>query len=173
VSTVLLFGRQYFRYDDNIGYCFTLERQTRLDDTGMERPWAHALNRLLQERGLRKGELADLCRDRKGQPMRAGNISAILNSPRPPEIPTLQRLIQGFDAWHDTHKGSELPRVKLWEFFVSDEEAHLLREKRKQHERLAAPEEPDAKRELFDQFVAFMEQQRPPEKPHVVKKATK
>lgn len=111
----MLFQRHFLRFKQNIPYCFTLERQSRLFSVVPNRPWAAALERLLRERHMKKGELAELA------DMRAGNISRILNSPRPPEVPTLQRIAAALG-------------VELWEFFVSDEQAMVLRAQTKQRQ---------------------------------------
>jgi transcriptional regulator with XRE-family HTH domain len=87
----------------------------------VDRPWAHGLERLLTERRLKKGDLSKL------SGVRAGTISAVANSPAPPEIPTLLKLLDGFTA-HDRQQNPEAPAVALWQFFVSDEQAAMLSE---------------------------------------------
>jgi hypothetical protein len=76
---------------------------------------------MLAERRLKKGDLSDL------SGVRAGTISAVANSPTSPEVDTLQRLLDGFTKF-DQSLNPNAPAVCLWEFFVSDEQAALLRQ---------------------------------------------
>jgi len=101
----------------------------------LTRPWANGLLRLLAERrGLKKGQVAEAGK------FRAALISAVLNSPKPPKIATLQKIASGFTRV-DRHRNPKAPDVELWEFFVSDEQADLLRAKNQQHQNLAKEEE--------------------------------
>lgn len=122
MSTVLLFRRKYFRSAVNIQHCFSLQRKCRLWSV-KDRPWANGLNRLLSaRRGLKKGTLAEMA------DVRPALISAVANSSKPPQIPTLQRIANGFTKY-DRKSASDAPDVELWEFFVSDEQAAVLRER--------------------------------------------
>jgi hypothetical protein len=89
------------------------------------------LERLLRERrDLNKGGLAAYCQPKKiGKPFRAGTISAVVNSNKMPDIDTLQRIADGFTAYDRRPKGGNpsAPEIPLWEFFVDDEQARLLR----------------------------------------------
>lgn len=121
MSTLLPFRRNYLRYNNNIHSRLTLQRKSRLCGIVEGRPWAGALDRLLAERrGLKKGELAKLAG------VRPGTISAVANSPKPPEIRTLQALADALTAY-DRRGNATAPAVELWEFFVSDEQAAALR----------------------------------------------
>ena len=96
------------------------------------RPWAAGLARLLRERGdLQKGELAGYCAPKQagGVPFRPGTISVVAKSSRMPDIHTLQRIADGFTAYDRRVNGGDpaAPTVNLWEFFVTDEQASLLR----------------------------------------------
>lgn len=121
LSRPVLFNRNYLRSGVIIQHCFPLERQCRVRD--VERPWATGLARLLADRHLKKGDLAELAG------VRAGTISAVANSPKAPDIATLRRLADGFTK-HDRHpdRNPHAPAVQLWEFFISDEQAALLRQ---------------------------------------------
>lgn len=148
MSTILLFRGKYLRYNVNIQDCFTVERQDTLRRIAMSaRPWAAGLTRLLNERRMKKGELAALCQGKKvGTPMRAGTVSAVLNSARPPDISTLLRLVAGFERWaadpkHPERKALNLPRVELWEFFVTDEQSALLRKQMAQQDALTTEDD--------------------------------
>jgi hypothetical protein len=139
LSTAILFNRQYLRSTANILDCFSVERKNILGSTVSSRPWANGLNRLLAERrGLKKGRVAEVGH------FRPALISAVLNSPKPPEIETLQRIATGFTTY-DRELNPRAPEVELWEFFVSNEQAALLREKAVQHQTLAREEEIAAK----------------------------
>lgn len=127
MSTILAFNREFSRSDVNILTCLTLERKDRLRSTVAMTPWAAGLTRLLAERRLKKGALAELSKDESGKPMRAGTISAVLNSDAPPEVRTLLRIADGFAAFDRLHPDQKFPPVELWEFFVSDEQSELLR----------------------------------------------
>lgn len=100
----------------------------------MHRPWADGLARLLTDRRLKKGDLADLAG------VRAGTISAVANSPKSPDIATLQRLADGFTA-HDRRIDPKAPVVALWEFFVSSEQAALLRQASHSQQQLVKQED--------------------------------
>lgn len=126
MSSVLRFNREFLRPTVNILSCLTMDRKRRLSPVN-GRPWAAGLNRLLAERRLKKGALADLATDDDGKPMRAGTISSILNADIPPKTTTLLRLIDGFHAYDRQHPDLKLPPVELWEFFVSDEQSEILR----------------------------------------------
>jgi len=135
MSSPILFNKQYLRFGVNIPYCFSPKRKNILLDIVTSRPWANGLNRLLAERrGLKKGQVAEVGK------FRPALISAVLNSPKPPEIDTLQRIANGFTKY-DRHLNPKAPAVELWEFFVTDEQASLLREKAVQHQSLAREEE--------------------------------
>ncbi len=82
---------------------------------------------------MKKGDLAELA------DVRAGTISAVANSPRPPEVPTLQRLADGFTKF-DRRGNTNAPAVGLWQFFVTDEEAGLF-VKAKQHHQESTKQE--------------------------------
>jgi len=75
---------------------------------------------------MTKGDLAEKA------VVRPATISALINSDTPPEVATLQKIADVF-------------KVDLWEFFVSDEQAGLLRVKRQQHDALIAEEEVSAR----------------------------
>jgi transcriptional regulator with XRE-family HTH domain len=132
LSSVLPFHRKYFRYNVNIPTGLTLERQRIIPN--VERPWATGLTRLLTDRRLKKGDLAELAG------VRPGTISAVANSPKAPDVATLQRLADGFTK-HDRKGHPHAPAVGLWEFFVSDEQAALLRQSAKAQETLIRREE--------------------------------
>jgi len=70
---------------------------------------------------MTKGDLAE----KAG--VRPATISALINSDTDPAVATLQKIATVF-------------QVDLWEFFVSDEQAGLLRVKRQQHDSLIAEE---------------------------------
>lgn len=132
LSSPVLFKGNFLRHNDNIHDCFTLQRK-RIVST-VERPWAAGLARLLTDRRLKKGDLADLAG------VRAGTISAVANSPKAPDIATLQRLADGFTR-HDRLSHPQAPAVGLWEFFVSDEQAALLRESAHKQQQLVAQDQ--------------------------------
>jgi transcriptional regulator with XRE-family HTH domain len=119
LSSPVLFKGKFFRSSVNIHHCFPLQRQRIVQS--MHRPWASGLARLLADRRLKKGDLAELAG------VRPGTISAVANSPKSPDIATLQRLADGLTK-HDRHANPTAPAVQLWEFFVSDEQAALLRQ---------------------------------------------
>lgn len=98
----------------------------------VDRPWAYGLSRLLTARpGLKKGVLADLA-DIKG-----GTISGLLNGPKPPHVATLQKIADAITAY-DRDKNPHAPDVQLWEFFVTDEQAAILRESASQRRQIAS-----------------------------------
>jgi hypothetical protein len=117
---------------------------------GVDRPWANALSRLLAQRHLQKGKLADLCLDGAGKPMRPGTISAVANSPKAPDVATLQRLADGLTKF-DRATNPQAPPVELWEFFVSDEQAALLHQAKQAQSTLIKREEVAA---LFARAIA-------------------
>jgi len=125
MSTLLRFRSNYFRSDVNIQACLTLERQSRLPVTVIDRPWAAALQRLLgtvrrPDGSLwKKGDLAEAAR------VRPATISALLNSAQFPETKTLKSIADVF-------------QVELWEFFVNDEQAAVLHSHGAQRRRLQA-----------------------------------
>lgn len=143
MSTLILFKRQFFRSNAIIQDCFSLSRKSRLSAVEGQRPWIAGLERLLRERrGLKKGELAALSPNDKGEyvpdpprghkpkHMRPGAISALLSpSGGAPTVDTLVRLMEGFNRWNRLHADAGLPDVELWEFFVTDEQSALLRQK--------------------------------------------
>lgn len=134
MSSVLLFKRHYCGFSANILTCFAFERKSRMGD--VDRPWGAALARLLAERrGLTKGTLAELADD-----MRPGTISSIVKSDKAPEVATIQRLADGFTKWDRKHNHNA-PAVPLWEFFVSDQQAALLRASATKHQELISQEE--------------------------------
>jgi transcriptional regulator with XRE-family HTH domain len=123
VSRVIAFNRKYFRCSVNIQDCFSLERKTILAAIVTTRTWAVGLHRLLAERrGLKKGDLAEMAG------VRPALISAVANSSTPPEISSLQRIASGFTKFDRKHDPLA-PDVELWEFFVTDEQAAILRER--------------------------------------------
>lgn len=100
----------------------------------MDRPWAYGLSRLLTARpGLKKGVLAERA-DLKG-----GTISGLLNGPKPPHVATLQKLADALTAY-DRLKNPQAPAVQLWEFFVSDEQAMILKQADQTRQHLAKQE---------------------------------
>jgi len=122
VSTIISFKSKLFSPSVNIYNCFSLQRKCRLGIV-MDRPWANGLNRLLAaRRGLKKGTLAEMAQ------VRPALISAVANAATPPQIPTLQRLADGFTAY-DRRLAPDAPPVELWEFFVSDEQSAALRDR--------------------------------------------
>ena len=123
LSTVIVFNRNFFRYNANIQDCFSVNRKSRLMLTVNDRPWVNGLNRLLAERGgLKKGQLAEVGN------LRPALISAVANSPKPPDIKSLLRIAEAFTAY-DRKFNPNAPGVELWEFFVSDEQAAALRDR--------------------------------------------
>ena len=127
MSSTLLFHRHFLRSSVNIPTGLAPERQCRLPF--VDRPWASGLHRLLAERRMKKQDLADLAG------VRPGTISAVVNSPRPPEIPTLQRLAEGFTKY-DRQANPRAPEVPMWHFFVTDEQAALLTASASKHQEL-------------------------------------
>jgi len=128
MSRVLPFKCEYLPSSVNILNCLSVERKCRLVSAVAVRPWAAGLNRLLAERRLKKGELAQLAKDEHGKPMRPGTISSVLNPQGPPpKVGTLLQLIDGFAAYDRLHPEHRFPPVELWEFFVSDEQSEALR----------------------------------------------
>jgi transcriptional regulator with XRE-family HTH domain len=100
----------------------------------VNRPWASGLARLLADTRLKKSDLAEL------SGIRAGTISAVANSPKAPDIATLQRLADGFTkARRRGHPHA--PAVELWHFFVSDEQAQLLQQSATQQRQLVKQDE--------------------------------
>ena len=138
MSTVIPFKNHCLRFNGNMLGCITLERKCRLSYTVAVKPWAAALQRLLRERpGLEKGALARLCPDRDGswsesktapKHLPIGRISDLLNPNRgAPHVATLQRLVEGFNRWNRLNPEANLAEVQLWEFFVTDEQSTVLR----------------------------------------------
>ncbi len=139
MSSPLLFQPHYLRYSVNIPTGLTIYRQSIV--LVVDRPWALGLHRLLAERRLKKSDLAELA------DVRAGTISAVVNSPRPPEVPTLQRLADGFTKF-DRRGNPQAPAVALWQFFVSDEQAALLTESASQRREMVKQDQ------LLDRVMA-------------------
>lgn len=162
---VLLFNRNYLRFNVNIQDCFTLERKGKLVSV-MDRPWANGLNRLLAERrGLKKGKLAELCPgDKPGKSMRAPLISSVLNSDAAPSVETLQRLATGLTRY-DRKLNPKAPDVELWEFFVSDEQAAALRDRAVKVQTESADEALLAR--AVDVFAASLRQAREEQAPPI------
>lgn len=165
MSSVVLFNRKYLPLSVNIHSCFSAERKNILPPIVLSRPWANGLNRLLAERrGLKKGKLAEL-----GQ-FRPALISSVLNAPTPPEIDTLMRIAMGFTKFDRKHD-PKAPDVELWEFFVTDEQAAVLRE-RAVKAKAASDDEVLLARamQLFTESLskARAEQAEPPAPPRVV-----
>lgn len=129
---MLLFQRKDCRYSVNIPTRLTLERKGIV--LRVDRPWANGLARLLTNRRLQKGKLAELAG------VRPGTISAVANSPKAPDVATLQRLADGFTK-HDRTENLQAPAVALWEFFVSDEQANLLHQSAAHDRQLVKQEE--------------------------------
>jgi len=132
MSSTLLFRRHLLRSSVIIPTGLAPDRQCRLPF--VDRPWATGLHRLLADRRMKKQDLADLAG------VRAGTISAVVNSPRPPEIPTLQRLAEGFTKY-DRQGNPRAPEVPLWHFFVTDEQAALLTASATKHQELVKQEQ--------------------------------
>jgi len=125
LSTLFVFRRKYYRFNGNIQDCFSLKRKGRLSDTVHTRPWANGLHRLISERqGLKKGQLAKLAA------IRSGFISVVANakSDKNFEVQGLQRLADGFTKF-DRLTNPHAPAVEIWEFFVTDEQSALLRDR--------------------------------------------
>jgi hypothetical protein len=100
----------------------------------VNRPWASGLARLLTETHLKKGDLAEWAG------VRAGTISAVANSPKAPDIATLQRLADGFTKAVQRKNPQAMP-IELWQFFVNDEQAALLVQSRSQQRQLVSEDE--------------------------------
>lgn len=132
IARVLLFKGKFYRSSVIIPDCFTLERKGIV--SAVERPWAYALDRMLADRRLKKTDLAELAG------VRPGTISAVANSPKAPDVATLQRLADGLTK-HDRSENLQAPAVALWEFFVSDEQAALLHQSAQSQQRLVKQEE--------------------------------
>lgn len=183
MSTLILFKRQYFQFNGNIPTCFTAERKGRLPSVEGLRPWIAGLERLLRERrGLKKGELAALSPNDKGEfvpdppkghkpkHMRPGAISSLLSpTGGAPTVDTLSRLVDGFNRWNRLHQDAGLPDVELWEFFVTDEQSALLRQKAA-HAQTVAKEEDEAAR-ITRIVMDVMRRDREPADDQPVRKA--
>lgn len=153
MSTVILFTGKYLRQNENIYNCFSVERKRRLLSTVMDRPWANGLNRLLAERrGLKKGQLAEIGH------FRPALISAVLSPDTTyPDIESLTKIAHGLTVY-DRVTNPHAPDVELWEFFVSDEQAAVLRERVKKTAQ-ASDDEHLLKRGA-ELFAAFLKEQR-------------
>lgn len=155
MSTVVLFSSEYFRYNGNIQYCFTPERKCRLWLIRMtSRPWAAAVPRLLRERSLKGIDLVKF-----GGLRRQGSISAIVHSPRPPEVMTLIKIASAIQQAERALFKREPEPIPLWEFFVTDEQATLLRANEAHRASLVKPPEPSEDAKAFEQFKRWMEWQ--------------
>ena len=169
MSSKIVFALKYFRQNENIEYCFSSERNCRLSRSVDERPWVAAFERLLRKRqGLQKQKLAELGN------FSPGRISTFLKGPKQPDNPkeprkewpmpdiaTLQMFADALTKWDRDAKQNprgnpKAPAVQMWEFFVSDDQAELLhRNDAQQAELVTAP--PDPKRQMFAEFLSFME----------------
>jgi hypothetical protein len=153
MSTVLLFNQKFFCLNNNIQDCFSVERQSRLGRTVIERPWAAGLQRLLNERpGLKKGKLAEMAG------IRPGTISGILNQPIQPDTASIKALCVALSEW-DRRGNPNAPDVEMWEFFVSDDQSKMLRTKAAQVTALVAPPmTSDEKTALVSEIVDLLAQ---------------
>jgi hypothetical protein len=153
MSTVLLFNQKFLCLNSIIQDCFSVERQSRLTSTVIERPWAAGLQRLLNERpGLKKGKLAEMAG------IRPGTISGILNQPIQPDTASLKALCLALSEW-DRRGNPKAPDVEMWEFFVSDDQSRLLRMKAAQSTALVAPPlTPDEKTALVADVIELLSQ---------------
>lgn len=151
MSRPLLFQAYYLRQNVNIPTCFTAERKNILADVVQNRPWANGLNRLLAERrGLKKGQVAEAGK------FRPALISGVLNSPKAPDISTLQRIASAITTI-DRRGNHAAPAVELWEFFVTDEQAAVLRERAEKARSVQVEPSDDV---LMEQFREFLKQRR-------------
>jgi len=132
MSTWFLFQRHKFRHSVNIPTGLSVERKSIV--LSVDRPWAFGLSRLLADRRLKKGDLAELAG------VRPGTISAVANSPKAPDVSTLQRLADGLTQF-DRRGNPAAPTVELWEFFVTDEQAALLRESASKQQQLVSQDQ--------------------------------
>lgn len=157
MSTVILFSRKYLRYNANIQHCFSLQRKSRLLCIVIDSPWASGLSRLLAERrGLNKEDLATLVPpDKKGRVFRPAMISKLAKGRTDRFLMSfLVRLAIGFTTY-DRKLNLDAPDVELWEFFVSDEQAAVLRER-------ALKTRAESGNELLvKQFAEFLKQGAP------------
>lgn len=166
-------------------HCFSLERKSRVSLTVADKPWAYGLSRLLNERrGLTKGKLARLAPlDDEGRDFRAAMVSKIAAGVSDAFLLSyLQRLADAFTKYdRDKTAGNpkadpNAPAVELWEFFVSDEQAALLRE-RDMKTRAESDDQVFLKRaaELFAQSLrqARTEQHQPLPSPVLVEQPKK
>jgi hypothetical protein len=156
MSSLLVFKPEYFRPNGNIHYCFTLNRKCRLPSTGMtSRPWAAAVPRLLRERGLKGIDLV-----KSGGLKRQGAISDIVHAPRPPEVMSLIKIAAAIQqAERVIYKRDPAP-IPLWEFFVNDDQAALLRANEAHRASLVKPPEPSEDEKAYAQFKQWMEWQK-------------
>ena len=162
MSTTISFNRQYLRYRVNIQDCFSLQRKRKLILPVNMSPWTAGLARLLAERrGLTKDKLALLAPpDEKGRPFRPAMISKIAKGDSDLFLVSyLTRLAQGFtkfdrDKTQNSKADPDAPAVELWEFFVSDEQAAVLRE------RAVKTRQPAIDDSLVQEFIEFVKQRR-------------
>jgi hypothetical protein len=134
--------------------CITTCRNDRLVWTLMShRPWAVGLARLLRERSLENKDLLPYGLSR------SGTISDVLHQPHKPSIATLQQLCQVFTAYDRRDGNVHALAVELWEFFVSDEQAKVLRTLTAQQAALLKPAEPTPEEKEFQQFLKIKQWQ--------------
>ena len=126
--------------------CITPQSKGKLASTAMDAPWAAALSRLLSERGLNAVDLIG-----HGGVTRGPTISAILNPRTMPKVATLQQIANALEM-ADRFKNGQKSRghVPLWEFFVSSDQAELLRKDAAHKAHLAAPPLSEEDRRLLD-----------------------
>lgn len=91
---------------------------------------------------------------------RQGSISAVVHSPRPPEVMTLIKIAAAIEAAERKVYAKTPAPIPLWEFFVSDEQAALLRADDAHRASLVKPPEPSAEQKAFEQFQQWQEWQR-------------
>ena len=151
MSRVFQFRSSYLHFAGIIPPCITLERKYRLVPVGLHRPWATALSRLLRERGVKKSDLMAYGLKR------AGTISDVLHQPKQPDVRTLQNLADVFTAYDRRSDGgrADAPPVPLWEFFVSDDQAELLRTHQAQRDALVKPPPTTEEEREFAEFQQF------------------
>jgi hypothetical protein len=135
VSTVLLFRRTFLRLNVNIQSCFTPQRNDKLKTpVRNERPWASAIYRLLRERGLNAVDLIGHAGFKRGP-----TISAYMNSEKAsPNVASLRQIANAIEAADKrlNDKNAKGP-VEFWEFFVSEDQADLLRKAAAARQQLA------------------------------------
>ena len=127
-----------------------------------DRPWIAAFERLMRERqGLKKQALAEL-----GQ-FAPARISTLLNPPKPPkdwstpDVGSLQALAEAFTKWDrfapgNPRRNPSAPAVELWEFFVSDQQAAVLRAQAAHHAALIQPPA-DPRRDMIEKVLAILQ----------------